>query len=94
MGDGGDAGMLRRIRGHANFAEYVPLIIVLMALVEYAGTTAWVLHVLGVVLLAARVAHGYALSFHENFPMGRVAGTLGTLLVLLATALLAVVQAF
>jgi uncharacterized membrane protein YecN with MAPEG domain len=25
LGDGGNLDMLRRIRGHANFAEYVPL---------------------------------------------------------------------
>ncbi|NIO40735.1 MAG: hypothetical protein GTO41_11485, partial [Burkholderiales bacterium] len=24
LGDGGDPGMLRVVRGHANFAEYVP----------------------------------------------------------------------
>ena len=30
LGDGGNPVMLRRIRGHANFAEYVPLILLLM----------------------------------------------------------------
>ena len=33
-GDGGDAMLLRRMRVHANFAEYVPLALLLMALAE------------------------------------------------------------
>src|SRR5690349_15514260 len=34
LGDGGDVRMQRRIRGHGNFAEYVPLILVMMAMLE------------------------------------------------------------
>lgn len=94
LGDGGDAGMQRRIRGHANFAEYVPLILILMALIEYAGTAAWLMHTLGIVLLVSRLAHGYTFAYTENFPAGRVAGTLGTLVVLLVAAVLAVVKGF
>ncbi len=34
IGDGGDKELLRRMRVHANFAEYVPLALVLLALAE------------------------------------------------------------
>ncbi len=75
--------MLRRIRGHANFAEYVPLILVLMGLLELSNSPKWVLHVLGTMLLAGRLLHGYALSFTHEHVFGRSAGIALTLLSLL-----------
>jgi len=36
LGDGGNLSLLRRQRAHANFAEYVPLALILMALTELA----------------------------------------------------------
>ena len=47
LGDGGDRILLRRLRVHGNFAEYVPLAIVLMALAELQGAPAWTLHLVG-----------------------------------------------
>jgi uncharacterized membrane protein YecN with MAPEG domain len=85
LGDGGKPDMLRVIRGHANFAEYVPFILLLMAMLESNGTAPWLMHVLGATLLASRVLHGIALSFTRKFFLGRFIGTLGTLLVLLAS---------
>ena len=52
---GGDPLMLRRIRGHANFAEYTPLALVLITLLELAGEPRWELHALGASLLAGRL---------------------------------------
>lgn len=63
LGDGGDPELLRRIRGHGNFAEYVPLILLMMALLELSKHSTLLLHALGVTLLLARVLHGLALSF-------------------------------
>jgi uncharacterized membrane protein YecN with MAPEG domain len=37
IGDGGDSQMLERIRAHANFTEYVPLTLLLMAGIEIAA---------------------------------------------------------
>ena len=47
IGDAGDTSMLRAMRVHANFAEYVPLALVLILLIEAAGGAAWLVHVLG-----------------------------------------------
>jgi uncharacterized membrane protein YecN with MAPEG domain len=84
LGDGGDPKVLRLMRGHANFAEYVPLILVLMGLLELNGLPKWALHGLGATLLAGRLLHGYALSFTQGFVFGRSAGIALTLLPLLA----------
>ena len=46
LGDGGDPRMLRLIRGHANFAEYVPLILLMMGFLEFGHTSVYVLHAL------------------------------------------------
>ncbi len=83
LGDGGDAAMTRRIRGHANFGEYVPLILLMLAMLELGGGTArWLLHALGVALLIARLAHGVALSFTERWMLGRFIGAALTFTVL------------
>jgi uncharacterized protein len=91
LGDGGDPELLRRIRGHGNFAEYVPLMLLMMALLEYGGALpAWLLHALGITLVVARVLHGIALSFTAKWKFGRFYGTLLSFIVLLVLALLCV----
>lgn len=92
LGDGGDPQMLRLIRGHANFAEYVPLSLLLIGLLESNGLAAAWVHALGAALLAGRVLHGYAFCFHHHFPIGRTGGTVLQLLVLLAASALAIWQ--
>ncbi len=62
VGDGGDALLVRRMRVQANFAEYVPFILVLIGLAESLATPAWLLHALGAVLLVGRLAHGIGMS--------------------------------
>jgi hypothetical protein len=91
IGDGGDKALLRRMRVHANFAEYVPLALVLMALAESLGTNRWLLHASGIALVAARLVHAAGVSqMKENLAL-RTAGMAGTFTVLavLAVACLA-----
>lgn len=78
MGDGGNALLLRRMRGHANFAEYVPLALILMALLETRGMAPWVLHALGASLLTGRLLHAYTFGFSTHFMPGRFGGTVLT----------------
>ncbi len=56
-GDGGNDEMNRRIRAHANFAEYVPMILLLVALLEASGAGRGTVHALLLPLLAARLMH-------------------------------------
>ena len=94
LGDGGDPALLRVIRGHANFAEYVPLALLLLAILESSRFSIYVLHALGVTLLVARLLHGYALSFTQHFKFGRFWGTALTFVVLLVEAVLCLYQAY
>lgn len=78
VGDGGNSEMLRAMRVHANFAEYVPFTLVLLGMLELQASPAWVLHALGVLLLVARCSHAYGVSqSDENFRF-RVLGMMGT----------------
>lgn len=92
LGDGGDPEVLRRMRGHANFAEYVPLILVMMALLEYQQIAAWQLHAIGATLVFARVIHGIALSFTRKWFFGRFFGTVLTFTLLGVCGIFCVVQ--
>ena len=93
FGDGGNPKVLRVVRGHANFAEYVPLALLLMAILELSRFSIYVLHALGITLVIARLLHGYALSFTEHFQFGRVGGAALTFAVLLIEAVLCIYQA-
>lgn len=88
LGAGGDAALERAIRVHGNFAEYVPLFLLLLLAAELGGVTPWVLHALGAVFFAGRVGHAYGLSRSSGVSGGRFYGTLLTWVVLLLSALL------
>lgn len=94
MGDGGNELMVRRMRGQANFVEYVPMIVILLGLLEFRGAPAWELHALGATLLFARLLHGYTFAFANNFPPGRFGGAVLTQVVLGWAALAALWQGF
>ena len=60
-GDGGNMLLGRRMRAHANFAEYTPIILILIGLVELAiGSPLW-LWIVALLYVAARVAHGFGM---------------------------------
>jgi uncharacterized membrane protein YecN with MAPEG domain len=87
VGDAGDERMLRAMRVHANFAEYVPLCLFLLYLLEAQGAAAWYLHVLGACLLAGRLVHAFGVSHvRENFRY-RIVGMTLTLGVLLSASI-------
>jgi uncharacterized protein len=94
MGDGGDALVLRRMRGQANFAEYVPLALLLAGLLELRGTAGWVLHSLLGALLVGRLLHAYSFGFSMHFVPGRFVGTLLTWGTLGTAAVLCLWQGF
>ena len=79
LGDGGNETLLRRMRGQANFAEYAPIGLLLIAFAEGLGAWDWLVNVLNLALLAGRVAHGWAFGFTDHNMRGRVWGMYATL---------------
>ncbi len=88
LGDGGKPEMLQRIRVQGNLVEYAPISLILMGLLEMAGSASWMLHTLGIVLIVGRVAHAIALSRSSAPTALRGIGATATWIVILAGGLL------
>ncbi len=91
VGHGEPANMelAQRVRVHQNFLEYVPMAIILMGIIELNGGNATFLHVFGVVLIIARIAHAIGLKHDNMAHPGRAIGAGGTALISLIAALYA-----
>jgi uncharacterized protein len=88
LGDGGDPTLFTRIRTHGNFAEYVPLSLILLAVCEISGVHRLLLAVCGALIVLTRVAH--VLGMPRPAPnMFRVLGTAGSWLVIVVLSLYA-----
>ena len=94
VGDGGDESLLRAIRVHANFAEYAPLALLLIAFIETQGGATWLVHGLGTLLVVARLAHAYGLSSSQAPGKYRVGGMAGTFATLVISATWLIANAF
>ncbi len=87
VGDSGNLEMLRAIRAHGNFAEYVPLALLLIYFVEQAHAHSWLVYILGIALTIGRVSHSYGVSqLNESF-FFRVFGMVCTLTTIALSAL-------
>ena len=92
IGEGEAPEMLSAIRAHGNFAEYVPLTLLLMALCELAGVGALWLHLGGGLLLAGRILHAIGIQIPKAPNKPRLFGTLFFWLALGLFSVLALVQ--
>lgn len=88
LGDEGDRQLLRRMRAQGNCAEYAPLGLLLLLMAEFQGLAPALLHGLGLMLLAGRLAHSLGFSFRVTTPPLRVIGTVLTLAQITVTATL------
>ena len=86
LGTGGVPELERRVRVHANFAEYVPFALLLLAMAELRGVWTPVLHLLGAALVLGRCAHAWGVSQTPEVFRLRVGGMVATFTVLLAAA--------
>src|SRR6478735_8294773 len=62
IGSGGHQVLERRIRVQGNFAEYVPLTILLLTFLELYGASRWLIHILCMALILGRCLHAYCVS--------------------------------
>jgi hypothetical protein len=72
FGDGNDETLLRRIRAHGNFAEYTPLSLIVLGLVEMHGGPSWLLWTTAAFLVIGRIVHalGTLLAPYAGAPRG------------------------
>lgn len=86
LGDGGNDRVLGRMRAHANFAEFAPIVLILIALIEFAqGTSIW-LWIVAVAFLIGRILHGLGM---DGLPRGRMIGAVVTMTVTIGLGLYA-----
>ncbi len=97
FGDGGSEELRCAIRAHGHFAEYVPVIVLMIALLEMTGLAPAKVHLLLGLLLASRLLHPvgiYAKPGSLKFTIGRVGGMVLTITVTVIAALLILQRAF
>jgi hypothetical protein len=92
IGDGGNETLTARMRAQANFVEYTPFFLILLALIELAvGSKIW-LWVVAVIYILGRIAHAFGMERPHPDPLRlRMIGIIVTFLVLLGLALYAIV---
>ena len=79
IGTGEDLKLTRAMRVHSNFAEYVPIALILIYFLEVGTDTDVWIHVLCVSLIAGRLFHAYGVSQIKEDYRFRVAGMILTL---------------
>jgi len=87
IGDRGDKQLLRAIRVHANFTEYVPITLLLLFVFEFEGGSTILVHLLGLCLLFGRIAHAYGVSKTDEDFRFRAAGMVLTFAALVGSSL-------
>ncbi|WP_033073591.1 MAPEG family protein [Sphingopyxis sp. MWB1] len=91
VGDGGNERLQRRMRAHSNYIENTAFVLILLALIELAiGSSLW-LWAVGVLYLVARILHAFGM---DGMGWARMAGTLGSMLVQLGLAIIALVSVY
>jgi len=91
VGDGGNMRLLSRMRAQLNFAEYAPVVLILIALIEAArGTHLW-LWIVAALFILGRVLHGFGM---DGWRFGRTAGMICTAPIMIGLALYAVAIPF
>lgn len=90
VGTGGDPALALRVRVHANFAEYVPLGLLLLALLELCNVAPGFVWACGVALLVARLLHAIGLGGSAGYSAGRFGGAALTFVVLFVMAAMGV----
>lgn len=84
LGDGGNFALQSVIRAQGNFAEYMPIVLILLFLLEYNGMYFLVIHAIGIAFLIGRWIHAQGL-LKDNLRY-RMRGISFTLIILIGLA--------
>ena len=88
IGDANNLRLRRAIRAHGNFAEYVPLTVILTAFVEIQQFAVIIIHALCWILIIGRLIHAYGVSQEKEDYRFRVAGMVLTFTTIATSSLL------
>ncbi len=78
IGDGQCEALARAMRVHANFAEYVPLALILFITLEFNQAHWIVVHLLCLMLLIGRISHAYGVKDENENLRYRIIGMILT----------------
>jgi hypothetical protein len=79
LGAGGSEAIERKIRTHANFAEYIPLLLFILFLLESHGIANKYLLVYASLLIIGRIIHAYGLLPVGGILWARIVGMIMTI---------------
>lgn len=83
-GDGGVEALQIARTAHSNSVDYIPITLILMALLEYNGANVWLIHLTGIIFTTGRIIHCRGI-LQEQFK-GRVLGMQITIYTIFALA--------
>ncbi len=87
IGSGDEPKLQRAMRVHANFAEYVPLALLLIFFLDAQSATKLWIHVLCIGLLVGRLVHAFGVSQVNEDYRFRVSGMALTFTVIISTSI-------
>lgn len=87
MGDGGNPTLAQAIRAHGNAAEYVPLVLIGLAVLELTGAPATALHLYGGLFFLGRLLHAIGMTRPRAVNKARQLGIVLSWLIMLAMAI-------
>jgi len=92
VGDGDHELLRRRMRAQLNFAENVPVVVILTGLIEFAGWGGLWLSIVAALFIFGRLLHAYGMDGDSAYK-GRMVGTITAMLTQLGLAVVAVLLA-
>jgi uncharacterized protein len=93
LGDGGQRSLQQAIRAHGNAVEVIPIFLILLAVYELNRASPVALHTFGAIFLVVRLLHVWGLYSSAGSSFGRVAGTAGSIGVLITLAAANIIKA-
>lgn len=94
LGDGGHSHLNIAIRTHANFAECIPLALLLLMGVESLNYPVMLVHAFGIILILGRIGHAYGIAQKNSVGPTRPAGMIATMTVMVVSSVLILIKSF
>src|SRR5699024_7578269 len=94
MGDGGHLSLIKAMRAHGNAIEYVPVVLIGLAVLELNSGNGLLLHLYGSAFLIARFSHAFGMQLTNEGNNFRKVGVVRTWLVMLAMGVHLIARTF